>query len=150
MSNMLDDINKEEIVDAKPVRWKSALSVVAVVVIALIIFKMLISILFPVLIGIILIANRDMAFKAIRLIYKQYKDETYKGLIATLLAFFAFLPFVGFLFFRSLYYMVIDGSKEKKELKKKEKENMTSKLINLAVKEKVKNFLESDEDSDSR
>ncbi len=150
MSKILDDINKEEAVEAKPARWKSALSVIAVVVIALIIFKMVLKILFPVLIGIILIANRDLVFKAIKLIYRQYKDETYKGLIATLLAFFAFFPFVGFLFFRSLYYVIVDGSKEKKELKKKEKDTMTSKLINIAVKEKVKDFLESDDDNNQR
>jgi hypothetical protein len=149
MSKILDD-NIEETGEAKPARWKSALSVIAVVVIALVIFKMVLRILFPVLIGIILIANRDLVFKAIKLIYRQYKDETYKGLIATLLAFFAFFPFVGFLFFRSLYYVIVDGSKEKKESKTKEKDNMTSKLINLAVKEKVKDFLESDDDNNQR
>ena len=68
-------------------------------------------------------------------------------MIATLVAFVAFFPFVGFLFFRSLYYVIVDGSKEKKESKTKEKDNMTSKLINLAVKEKVKDFLERDDDN---
>ena len=101
-------------------------------------------VLIPLLAGIILIANRDLVFKAIKFIYKQYKDETWKGLVATVVAVFAFPPFVGFLFLRSLYYMFVV---EKKPDSIKSKGSDASTLINIAVKEKVKDFLEGDDDT---
>lgn len=136
----MNDLKEKNTTEQKPDRWKSAISVAAVLIIAFIIVKMLMRVLIPILVGIILIANRDLVGKAIKFIYKQYKDETYKGLLATLAAFFLFTPFVVFLFCRSIYYMFTDGSK-----KPPKEQSATSTLINLAVKEKVKDFLEDEE-----
>ncbi|MDC0230866.1 hypothetical protein OAK19_02785 [Aureispira] len=96
MSKILDDLEKEGKAPHKPARWKSALTVIAVVVIAFFVFRMFLQVLIPLLIGILLIANRDLVSKAIKFIYKQYKDETWKGLIATVVAILAFTPFVAF------------------------------------------------------
>ncbi len=145
-SDKLEILEKKS--EEKPARWKSAVSVVAVLIIAFFIVRWLIAMLIPVLIGIILIANRDLVFKAIRLIYKQYKDETYKGLLATLGAVLLFFPFVGFCFLRSIYYMFFDEKKEEK--KEKAEDSMTSKFIDLAVKEKVKDILGVDEEEKDR
>jgi len=149
MTDLFDEVeNVEEKTEAKPARWKSAISVIAVVVIAFVIFKMLLRILIPVLFGILMIANRDIVFKVVRYIYKLYKDETYKGLIATLLAALAFLPFMGFLFLRSIYNMFMVDKQP--VAKKEEDDSMNSKLINIAVKEKVKDILGIDEDEKNK
>ncbi|MCH2023227.1 MAG: hypothetical protein MK207_12180 [Saprospiraceae bacterium] len=142
MSNFFDDLEKDGKASPKPARWKSALSIIAVVVIAFFIFRMFLSVLIPFLIGIILIANRDLVAKAIKLIYNQYKDETWKGLLATVVAVLIFTPFVGFLFLRSLYYLFVD---ENKHGGIQTKESDASKLINIAMKQEIKDLLDGDD-----
>lgn len=136
---MTDDIQSSTKKQGNNERWKSVISVIAVLAIAYVAFKMLLGFLVPIVVGILLIANRDLVGKAIKFIYQQYKDETYKGLIATVAAIVLFSPFVIFLFARSVYYMFIDSPQ-----KTKIEDNSTSTLINMAVKKKVKNFLEDD------
>jgi predicted PurR-regulated permease PerM len=150
MTDLFDEVeNVEEINQEKPARWKSAISVIAVLVIVYVIFKMLMTILIPIVIGILLIANRDIVFKIIRSIYKLYKDETYKGLIATVLAVVGFVPFMVFLFVRTIYNTFI-VEKQPAGREEEEEDNMGSKLITIAVKEKVKDILGIDEDENNK
>lgn len=135
--------------EEQPARWKAAVSVIAVIVIAIILFKMFLKILIPVLVGIILVANYDIVLKVVKAIYKLYQDETYKGLLATVVAVIAFVPFVGFLFLRSVYNMFIApkmaNASNAGTTESAGKEDMTTKIIGVALKEKMKDILGGDE-----
>lgn len=134
----------------KPELWKTAVSILALVIIGFIVIKSLFRMLIPVLVIGLLIINRDLVTIIIRQIYKLYKDETYKGLIATVVSIVLFAPFMIFLLGRSLYYFfVIKKKLAASDVKtEKTKENLTSELITISIKEKVKSVLGIDEDKD--
>jgi uncharacterized membrane protein len=111
--------------------------VLAVLVIAYLVFKTIFNyLLIPILAAILIIANRDLVGKALTFILKQYKEETWKGLVVTVAGFLLIGPFMGFLFLRSIFYMFTDGTKTK--INNVESD---STLINIAVKDKIKDLL---------
>jgi uncharacterized membrane protein len=134
---MDNELYKSTTTNSKPARWKSALSVLAVLVIAYLVFKTIFNyLLIPILAAILIIANRDLVGKALTFILKQYKEETWKGLVVTVAGFLLIGPFMGFLFLRSIFYMFTDGTKTK--INNVESD---STLINIAVKDKIKDLL---------
>jgi hypothetical protein len=126
-----------------PEKWKSALSLVAIIIMGIVLFRILFALLIPIVTIILLIANRDLVSKIVGMIYKLYQDEVYKGLLATLASIFVFAPFVVFLFFRTVYYMFAENEVEAKKSTK----NSDRELINIVLKEKVKNILKDDNNS---
>jgi len=124
-----------------PEKWKSVLSLVAIVIIGIILFRILFALLIPIVTLILLFANRDLVSKIVRTILDLYQDEVYKGLLATLGSIFVFAPFVVFLFFRTVYYMFADNKIEVKSSTKRSEAD----LINIILKEKVKNRLKDDD-----
>lgn len=94
--------------------WKTALSVVAVLFIVSIVFRMLIRLLFPIAAVILLYINRDLVGRIVQKIKDLYEKETYLGLLATAGAIFGFMPFIVFLFFRT-GYMAFTGTSIKKD-----------------------------------
>jgi len=124
-----------------PEKWKSALSLVAIIIMGIVLFRILFAMLIPIVTIILLVANRDLVSKIVRMIYNLYQDEVYKGLLATLASIFLFAPFVVFLFFRTVYYMFADNKIEKKQSTK----SSESELINIVLKEKVKSMLNDDD-----
>lgn len=127
-----------------PARWKSALSLIAIVILVFVLIRVLFALVVPIVTLILLVANRDLVAKVIRMIYQLYQDELYKGLLATVASFFLFAPFVVFLFFRTIYYMFVEGDKTVNEYETES--NSDSEIINIVIKEKVKNLLR-DEDN---
>jgi len=125
-----------------PEKWKSVLSLVAIVIMGLVLFRILFALLIPIVTIILLVANRDLVSKIIRIIHKLYQDETYKGLLAILAGIFLFAPFVIFLFFRTVYYMFAENKVERGNSTK----NSDADLINIVLKKKVKNMLSDDDD----
>ncbi len=134
---MDNELYKSTTTNSNPARWKSALSVLAVLVIAFLVFKTIFNyLLIPLLVAILIIANRDLVGKVLTFILKQYKEETWKGLLVTVVGFLLIGPFMGFLFLRSIFYMFTDGTKAKINNVKSD-----STLINIAVKDKIKDLL---------
>jgi hypothetical protein len=129
-----------------PEKWKSALSLVAIVVMGIVLFRILFALLIPIVSIILLVANRDLVSKIVRMIYNLYQDEMYKGLLATLASVFLFAPFVVFLFFRTVYYMFAENKVEEKASTKRSDAD----LINIVLKEKVKNMLNDDDNTGYR
>lgn len=136
------DIEEYQTNERPPEKWKSALSLVAIIIMGVVLFRILFALLIPIVTIILLVANRDLVSKVLGMIYKLYQDETYKGLLATLAGIFLFAPFVVFLFFRTVYYMFAEN---KVDVKKSTK-NSDRELINIVLKEKVKNMLKDDDD----
>lgn len=126
-----------------PEKWKSILSLVAIVIMGIILFRILFALLIPIVTFILLFANRDLVSKVVRIIYKLYQDEVYKGLLATLASIFLFAPFVVFLFFRTVYYMFAQNEIEEKQSTK----SSDAELINIVLEEKVKNMLNDDDNT---
>lgn len=126
-----------------PEKWKSALSLVAIVIMGIVLFRILFALLIPIISIILLVANRDLVSKIVRMIYNLYQDEMYKGLLATLASVFLFAPFVVFLFFRTVYYMFAENKVEEKA----STERSDADLINIVLKEKVKNILNDDDNA---
>lgn len=124
-----------------PEKWKSIVSVVAIVIMAIILFRILFAMLIPIVTIILLVANRDLVSKIIRMIYQLYQEELYKGLLATLASIFLFAPFVVFLFFRTVYYMFAEHKIEDSKSTK----SSDTELINIVLKERVKNMLNDDD-----
>lgn len=83
--------------------WKSALSLVLIVVLSLFLLRVLAALVVPIIVLILLFVNRDLVSTIIGKIMNLYQEEMYKGLLATLGAFVLFSPFVVFLFFRTIY-----------------------------------------------
>lgn len=129
-----------------PEKWKSLVSLVIIVIMTIVLFRILFALLIPIITIILLIANRDLVSKIVRMIYKLYQDETYKGLLATLGSIFLFAPFVVFLFFRTVYYMFVDDKIEERSSNKKSQGD----LIDIVLKEKVKNILNDDDNTGYR
>lgn len=124
-----------------PEKWKSILSLIAIVILGIVLFRILFALLVPIVTVILLVANRDLVSKVVRTIYNLYQDETYKGLLATLAGIFLFAPFVVFLFFRTVYYMFAENKIEENQSAKRSDADM----INIVLKEKVKNILNEDD-----
>lgn len=124
-----------------PEKWKSILSLIAIVILGIVLFRILFALLIPIVTVILLVANRDLVSKVVRTIYNLYQDETYKGLLATLAGIFLFAPFVVFLFFRTVYYMFAENKIEENQSTKRSEAD----LINIVLKEKVKNILNEDD-----
>lgn len=124
-----------------PEKWKSILSLIAIVILGIVLFRILFALLIPIVTVILLVANRDLVSKVVRKIYNLYQDETYKGLLATLAGIFLFAPFVVFLFFRTVYYMFAESKIEEDPSAKRSDADM----INIVLKEKVKNILNEDD-----
>ena len=129
-----------------PEKWKSVLSLVAIVIMGIVLFRILFALLIPIVSVILLVANRDLVSKIVRTIYNLYQEETYKGLLATLASVFLFAPFVVFLFFRTVYYMFAENKVEEKASTKRSDAD----LINIVLKEKVKNMLNDDDNTGYR
>lgn len=124
-----------------PAKWKSVLSLIAIVILGIVLFRILFALLIPIVTVILLVANRDLVSKIVRTIYNLYQNELYKGLLATLASIFLFAPFVVFLFFRTVYYMFAENKiEETKSTKRSEAD-----LINIVLKEKVKTMLNDDD-----
>ena len=135
---MEHEFNENTKLSNRPARWKSFISVIAVVAIAFIAFRLFFNFfLIPILVVILLIADRDLVAKAIRFVLKQYKQATWKGLLATLAGFVLFFPLMGLLFARLVFLMFTDGAKEKQKSSISD-----STLINIALEEKVKKLLQ--------
>ncbi|MFK7797386.1 MAG: hypothetical protein AB8E82_08025 [Aureispira sp.] len=83
--------------------WKSALSLVLIVVLAIFLLRVIAALIVPIIVLILLFVNRDLVSNIIGKIMNLYQEEMYKGLLATLGAFVLFSPFVVFLFFRTIY-----------------------------------------------
>ncbi|MGH1336204.1 MAG: hypothetical protein ACRBFS_08755 [Aureispira sp.] len=83
--------------------WKSALSVVLIVILGLFLLRALAALIVPIIVLILLFANRDLVLRLGNKIMALYNEELYKGLLATFGAFILFTPFVVFLFFRTIY-----------------------------------------------
>lgn len=83
--------------------WKSALSLVLIVVLAIFLLRVIAALIVPIIVLILLFVNRDLVSSIIGKIMDLYQEELYKGLLATLGAFVLFSPFVVFLFFRTIY-----------------------------------------------
>lgn len=94
-----DYFNQEE----RTAPWKSALSIVLVVLLAVFLLRVIAALIVPIIILILLFANRDLVLQLVNKIMSLYQDELYKGLLATFGAFILFTPFVVFLFFRTIY-----------------------------------------------
>lgn len=134
---MDNKLYKSTTTNSNPARWKSALSVLAVLVIAFLVFKTIFNyLLIPLLVAIVIIANRDLVGKVLTFVLKQYKEANLKGLVVTVAGFLLIGPFMGFLFLRSIFYMFTDGTKAK--INNVESD---STLINIAVKDKIKDLL---------
>ncbi|BDS15025.1 hypothetical protein [Aureispira anguillae] len=131
--------------ETPPARWKSVLSIVIIVIMALLLFRLLLALVVPIITLILLIANRDLVSKIARTIYQLYQNELYKGLLATLAAIFLFAPFVIFLFFRTVYYMFVEEKPIINNIR--EGEENESELINIVIKEKMKNLLRDDDNN---
>lgn len=132
--------------ESPPEKWKSVLSLIAIVILGLVLFRILFALLIPIVSVILLVANRDLVSKIVRAIYNLYQDEVYKGLLATLASIFLFAPFVVFLFFRTVYYMFA----EKKIEEKPSEKSSEADLINIVLKEKVKTMLNDDDNTGYR
>lgn len=132
--------------ESPPEKWKSVLSLIAIVILGLVLFKILLALLIPIVSIILLVANRDLVSKIVRGIYDLYQEETYKGLLATLASIFLFAPFVIFLFFRTVYYMFA----EKKNEEEPSTDRSEASLINIILKEKVKSMLNDDDNTGYR
>jgi len=81
---------------------KIALGLILVIIIASFLLRWLLALIVPIL----LIANRDLVFKIGGKILEFYKQDTLKGIGATVLAFVLFTPFTVFLFFRTIVFLV--------------------------------------------
>jgi hypothetical protein len=103
--------------------WKSALSILLIVVLAIFLLRVIKALLVPIIVLILLFANRDLVLKIVNKIIALYRDETYKGLLATIGAFVLFTPFMVFLFFRTIYNIFADPSKMDPRIKKEERGN---------------------------
>jgi hypothetical protein len=132
--------------ESPPEKWKSVLSLIAIVILGLVLFKILFALLIPIVSVILLVANRDLVSKIVGTIYNLYQEETYKGLLATLASIFLFAPFVVFLFFRTVYYMFAENKIEEKPSAKRSEAD----LINIVLKEKVKSMLKDDDNTGYR
>lgn len=124
-----------------PEKWKSILSLIAIVIMGIVLFRILFALLIPIVTLILLFANRDLVSKIVRTIYNLYQDELYKGLLATLGSIFVFAPFVVFLFFRTVYYMFAENKVDVHKTTKRSEGD----LINIVLKEKVKSMLKDDD-----
>lgn len=132
--------------ESPPEKWKSVLSLIAIVILGLVLFRILFALLIPIVSIILLVANRDLVSKIVLAIYNLYQDEVYKGLLATLASIFLFAPFVVFLFFRTVYYMFAENKIEEKPSAKRSEAD----LINIVLKEKVKSMLNDDDNTGYR
>lgn len=101
---------------APPSPWKSILTLVLMVVLGIVLLRFLMAFIIPILSIVLLIANRDLVGRIIRLIGRLYQQELYKGLLATVAAIFLFTPFLVFLFFRTVYYLFANPDKEEGRL----------------------------------
>lgn len=95
-----------------PSSWKSILTLLLMVVLIVMLLRFLMAFIVPLLALVLLIANRDLVGRLFRLIVRLYQDETYKGLLATIMAVFLFTPFLAFLFFRTVYYVFVSPKEE--------------------------------------
>ena len=129
-----------------PERWKSVVSVVIIIILAMLALRVFFALLMPIISLVLLIANRDLVAKIVRSIVGLYNDELYKGLLATIVAVIAFAPFMVFLFFRTVYHMFVTSGEETETTKEEGKGGLESELINIAVKKKVKDWLAEDDD----
>lgn len=129
-----------------PEKWKSLVSLVVIVIMTIVLFRILFALLIPIITIILLIANRDLVSKIVRMIYKLYQDEAYKGLLATLASIFLFAPFVVFLLFRTVYYMFVEGKVEESSSNKQSQGD----FIDIVLKEKVKNILNDNDNTGYR
>ncbi|MFT5646654.1 MAG: hypothetical protein ACI976_001336 [Aureispira sp.] len=132
--------------ESPPEKWKSVLSLIAIVILGLVLFRILFALLVPIVSVILLVANRDLVSKIVRAIYNLYQDEVYKGLLATLASIFLFAPFVVFLFFRTVYYMFAENKIEEEPSTDRSEAN----LINIVLKEKAKSMLNDDDNTGYR
>lgn len=128
-------------------KWKSVLSLILVVVLAIVALRVFFALLMPIIAIILLISNRDLVGKIIRYIVKLYNDEVYKGLIATLVAFFGFVPFLVFLFFRTAYFMFVPSDKTVGAEEDSTNNDFSSEIIDIAIKKKVADYLREDDSS---
>lgn len=110
------DFPEDNIQPAPPSSWKSILTLILMVVLGLIFLRVLMAFIVPILSIILLIANRDLVHRVVRLIGRLYQQELYKGLLATIAAIFLFTPFLIFLFFRTVYYLFTNPEKEEGRL----------------------------------
>ena len=132
--------------ESPPEKWKSVLSLIAIVILGLVLFRILFALLIPIVTIILLVVNRDLVSKIIGGIYNLYQDEVYKGLLATLASIFLFAPFVIFLFFRTVYYMFAENKIEEEPSMNRSEAS----LINIVLKEKVKSMLNDDDNTGYR
>lgn len=132
--------------ESPPEKWKSVLSLIAIVILGLVLFRILFALLIPIVSIILLVANRDLVSKIVGAIYNLYQEETYKGLLATLASIFLFAPFVVFLFFRTVYYMFAENKIEENSSTNRSEAD----LINIVLKEKVKSMLNDDDNTGYR
>jgi hypothetical protein len=132
--------------ESPPEKWKSVLSLIAIVILGLVLFRILFALLIPIVSIILLVANRDLVSKIVGAIYNLYQEETYKGLLATLASIFLFAPFVVFLFFRTVYYMFAENKIEGEPSRNRSEAD----LINIVLKEKVKSMLNDDDNTGYR
>lgn len=89
--------------EKRPSPWKSAISIVLIVLLAIFLLRVIAALIVPIIVVILLVANRDLVLRLLHKIADLYQDELYKGLLATVGAFVLFTPFVVFLFFRTIY-----------------------------------------------
>lgn len=99
-----------------PSPWKSILTLILMVVLGLVFLRVLMALIIPILSIVLLIANRDLVYRIVRLIGRLYEQELYKGLLATIAAIFLVTPFLIFLFFRTVYYLFANPEKEEGRL----------------------------------
>jgi len=128
-----------------PEKWKSVLSLILVIVLAIVALRVFFALLMPIIAIVLLISNRDLVGKIVRYIMKLYNDELYKGLIATIIAFFAFAPFLVFLFFRTAYFMFVPSEQATRAEETNATNDFSSEIIDIAIKKKVADYLRDDD-----